>query len=140
MKLGTIAFALGWGFYAVAELAALMDGIGVWQILNPNVSVPLGLLPYTTMFAKPLFMLATVPATGLIFLSLSYDTRLSELERGSLTFLVTWTMVLAIPDIMFPLGDVYYETLKYYFGLLSLVLVLPTLLLYLVTRIDDEKK
>jgi len=130
----TLAFIIGWGFYAVAELAALMDGIGVWQILNPTVPAPLWILPYETMFAKPFFMMATVPATGFLLLALNYDSRLGPFQRALLSFMVVWTMFLAIPDMMFPLGDIYYETLKFYFGLSSLVFAFITLLLYVPWR------
>ena len=123
-------FALGWLFYGIAELAALMDGIGVWVILNPNVSFPLGFLPYDTMFAKPFFMLAAVPATGLLLWGVQYQPFRSW-QKVALSFLVVWTVNLAIPDIMFPLGNIYYETLKFYFGLLSFGMAALTGLFYL---------
>ena len=131
MKPGLL-FALGWGFYAIAELAALMDGIGVWQIIYPQAVTPLWILPYETMFAKPFFMMAAVPALGLLFLGINYQPKLTPFQRSSLSFLATWTMLFAIPDMMFPLGDIYYETLKYYFGLLSLLMAFVTVTLFLV--------
>lgn len=127
-----VGFAIiGWVFYSIAEMTPLFDSVGVWITL-PNMSpslVPLGWLAYDSMFDKPLLMLATVPALFFLFLSFSY-LRIRRMERVLLDFSVTWTMFLAIPDMVWPLGTIYYETLKYYFGVLSLLLAFVTILSY----------
>lgn len=132
VKQATVFFILGWGFYAIAEITPLFDSIGVWAALQngtPMSAYALGWLAYDVMFDKPLLMLATVPAIFFLFLAFSY-LRIGRLQRVGLDFLVTWTMILAIPDMIWPLGTIYYEELKYYFGVLSLLLAFVTILAY----------
>jgi hypothetical protein len=139
MKLTTAFFIFGWGFYTVAEITPLFDSVGVWATLPGAATVPLGWLAYDIMFYKPLLMLAAVPALFFLFLSFSY-LRISRFESVNLYFLTTWSIILAIPDMIWPLGSVYYETLKYYFGVLSLVLAFSVILLFTYAEVTSKNE
>lgn len=132
MKLSTAYFVLGWTFFGLAEIPPLFDSASIPSLFFPNdpfTVIPLQRFAYDTDFYKPLFMFCTVPALLFLFLAFSY-LKGPRLFSVGLPFLATWTIFLAIPDMIWPLGSIYYETLKYYFGVLSLFMAFSTVLAY----------
>ena len=141
MKIETVAFIVGWSFFGIAEIAPLFDSASLMPLFFPNdptTRIPLAAFAYDTDFFKPLFMFSTVPAIWFLFLSFSY-LKASRLFVVGLQYLATWTVFLAIPDMIWPLGSIYYETLKYYFGVLSLFMAFLTILLYCFVVWRDGK-
>jgi hypothetical protein len=133
-------FYAGVLFYAIAELTPLNDVVALFPIYGSQYwgfdaasLPPLSSFAYLTDFAKPFFMLAGVVALGCFFLAFAY-MRLRPFHNAVLNFIITWSVVLAVPDIIWPLGTPYYEVLKYYFGILSLVLCFVVVLLFLGWR------
>lgn len=127
---------MGLGFYGIAELTPLNDVVALFPIFGSHWGFDSSNLPpgsdfaYLTDFDKPLFMLSAIVALGFFFLAFAY-MKLKPLHLAGLNFLATWSVILAIPDIVWPLGSIYYEVLKYYFGILSLILMFVLILVFL---------
>lgn len=142
VKLPTILFLLAVLFYAIAELTPLNDAVAlipIYGIPSYGNVVPLGSFAYFTDFAKPFFMMSAVLALGFFCLAFAY-WNLNPLRRAALNFVSTWSVILAIPDIIWPLGTPYYEVLKYYLGLLSLMLLFTLGFMTLSWTIIEQKR
>lgn len=128
MRLPTAFFIFGVVFYAVAEITPINDVVALLEIqdsgvvTNPVANIPLGSFAYYTDFAKPFFMMSAILALGFFSLAFAY-MEFKPLHRAAVNFVAIWSVILAIPDIIWPFGTPYYEVLKYYFGELSLILV-----------------
>ena len=75
-----------------------------------------------------------LPALWFFFLSFS---NLEPFNRALLSFCSTLGIFFAIPSLTWPLGSVYYETLAFYMGQLSLIVMFITVALFL--RYDSQR-
>lgn len=125
-------------FYALAEITPINDVVALFPIYVPTWDVPLAGFAYFTDFAKPLFMLCAVPALFLFFIAIA-EMQLPKFHDAALSFVAAWTVILAIPDMIWPLGTMYYEVLKYYFGILSLILCFVMVLMFTVYTLRPAK-
>lgn len=77
-------------------------------------------------------MLAFVPAIFFTFLSFAY-IKTNPLPKTLLYLVATLAVFLAVPDLTWNTGDVYYETLKFYMGQVSLVCEFITVMFFRVS-------
>lgn len=134
-KKDLVIFSSGLVCYALCEIVPLTSAIFVWQIYGtPDplslTQTPFANFSYMIQFDKPAFMLFSVPALILFFWTFSY-LKVSRLYGVLLQSMTTFGVIAAIPDWTWYLGSPYYEILKYYAGVLSLVVMFAAIIMYL---------
>ena len=125
------AFLAGLAFYVFPALAVVFKMQAVWYLPCPEGSCAVapfvGLAIFTERYL-PAFYSFALPA--MFFLLLGTSKIADHLKRTLVAFLAVFAVMFAIPNLTWPLGNVYYETLQFYMGQLSIVLMFFTVMLY----------
>ncbi len=124
-----IPFVIGWLLYGMALLVPITSSLSLWAIYTQS-DIPFKASILFIDFNTPAFMLSAFPAVGLLFYSYAY-LKLPPIQSAIVHFLTTMSLITALPDMIFPIGDGFYENLDYLFGIVSLMLAFSTIILLL---------
>ena len=129
MKRADSCFLLGLGFYAFPAFAVAMKQTAVVMFAEPTMPLPFTEIARFTDRYLPAFYLCAIPSLAFLFLSFAY-LNLSPVRLALLSFVGAYAVFFAIPSLTWPIGNTYYETLSFYLGQVSLILIFLTTLLY----------
>lgn len=137
MNKSKLALVFGLLCYSIPEIAVIFKQENVWIGVCTEAgfcNLSLDPIPFSgfALFTDrylPAFYLFAVPALFLLFYSIN-ELKSSSLDKTVLSSLITLSVFFALPNLMWWNGDVYYETLDFYMGQISLILMFFTILLF----------
>lgn len=128
-------FLLGLCFYVLPAFAVIFKQENVWAV-NPgdqSIDLPLKAVALFTDRYLPAFYIGAVPAIFFLFLSFNSST-IKPLQKTILSSGTALAVFFVVPSLTWPIGNLYYETLDFYMGQLSLVLMFFVLFLFMLWR------
>lgn len=129
MKRPDLYFFIGLTFYAFPAFAVVMKQEAVVAFAQPTMPLPFIDVAMFTDRYLPAFYLCAVPALAFFFLSFAYLGS-TPFRQALLCFFGAFAVFFAIPSLTWPVGDTYYESLSFYMGQISLILIFLTSSIY----------
>lgn len=129
MSRPALYFLLGLAFYAFPAFAVVMKQTVVVTLAEPTMPLPFTQTAIFTDRYLPAFYLCAIPALAFLFLSFAYLPT-TPFKRALLSFFGAYSVFFAIPSLTWPIGNTYYESLSFFMGQVSLILIFLTTVLF----------